>query len=257
MNTENVWGFVIVLKECMDGINKMSYIQDQITYGQLHKTERDVLEYLFCVLGNGIDLNLKGHIESYSDAEFIITEPVLPLKRIYPITKSSTYNYHAKLAGCSNKGFKEAVQYLIDCIMITSNDVPHIQDWKNNIRVLEELRDHLPIVDKYSDKNTGEEEFLKELMRSNVTTASRCNLKGVPNSSVRKVHLFDVQWSDTPEFVLEEVKQMWCDYNLSNDNYIYKTNLDNNLFKTYPRIYFWLKHKKVKEDEEVIIHWWW
>ena len=241
----------------MDGINKMSYIQDKIRYGRLHKTERDVLQYLFCVLGNGIDLNLKGHIESYPDAEFIITEPVLPLSYIYPITQSSTYDYHLRLAGCSNKGFKEAVQYLIDCIMITSNDVSHIQDWKNNIHLLKELRDHPPVVDKYSNKDTGKEEFLRELMKSRVTTASSCNLKGIPDSSVRKVNLFDVQWSDTPEFVLEEVRQLWSDHNLSNDNYIYKTNLDNDLFKMYPRIYFWLEHKKIKENEEVIIHWWW
>ena len=37
----------------------MSYIQDKIQYGRLHKNERQVLEYLFCTLGNGIDLNLK------------------------------------------------------------------------------------------------------------------------------------------------------------------------------------------------------
>ena len=80
----------------------MSYIQDKIQYGRLHKNERQVLEYLFCTLGNGIDLNLKGHIESYYDAEFIITEPVLPLSYIYPIR---TLSRGSRLTGCSNKGF--------------------------------------------------------------------------------------------------------------------------------------------------------
>lgn len=233
----------------------MSYIQDKIEYGRLHKNERQVLEYLFCTLGNGIDLNLKGHIESYYDAEFIITEPVLPLTYIYPIHTFSSRG--SRLAGCSNKGFKEAVQYLIDCIMITPDTVSNVKDWKDNIHILEKLRDHPPIEDQYSDKELGEENFLKELMKSTATTASRCNLQGIPKNSIRKIQYFDVQWSDTPEFVLEEVRQLWSDYELGNDRYIYKTNLDDELFVSYPRIYFWLKHNNVKEDEEVIVHWWW
>lgn len=44
---------------------------------------------------------------------------------------------------------------------------------------------------------------------------------------------------------------------LGNDDYIYKTKLDDSLFEEYPRIYLWLKHEGVQENEEVIIHWWW
>ena len=235
----------------------MSYIQNKVKYNKTsYKSERDVMQFLCCVLGNGINLDLKGKIESYLDAEFIITEDVQPLIYIYPLSSTPNNKYHLRLAGCSNKGWKEAVQYLIDCILITPDTVKNIKEWKDNIHYLEELRDYPTIVDKYATKESAEETFVAELEASPQTTAERCNHKH-SSESVYKVHFFDVQWSDCPVFVYEEVKQIWSDYDLGNDDYMYKTSLNDELFESYPRVYMWLKHKGVLEGEQVIVHWWW
>lgn len=235
----------------------MNYIQHHMEcYPKLYKSERSVIEFLCCVLGNGKDLDLKGRIDSYPDAEFIITEPVSPLTSIYPLNTSSTEKYHMRLAGCSNRGWKEAVQYLIHCINITPDSVNNIEMWKLNIHYLEELRDYPPIVDKYATKESAELAYKEDLEASTDTTATRCNQIN-PQNSVRMVHFFDVQWSDCPIFVYEEVKQLWRNMGLGNDDYLYRTKLVDSLFYDYPRIYLWLKHKGVQEGEEVIVHWWW
>lgn len=234
-----------------------NYIQQKMSYyPSIYKNERDVIESLCCVLGNGVDLDLKGHIDSSSEYEFIITEPVAPLRSIYPLPLNSKEKYHMRLAGCTNKGWSTAVQYLIDCINITPDTVPSIKVWKENIHLLEELRDYPPIVDKYATKELAELSFKEDLEESTETTATRCNYN-THHDSVRKVYFFDVQWSNCPLFVYEEVKQLWRNMSLGNDDYIYKTKLDDSLFEKYPRIYLWLKHEGVQENEEVIIHWWW
>lgn len=75
--------------------------------------------------------------------------------------------------------------------------------------------------------------------------------------SVRKVWFFDVQWSDCPEFVEEEVILLWRKYKLGNDCYIFKFKVDSADALAYPYINGWLKHKGVKDEELVIIHYWW
>lgn len=230
----------------------MSYIQNQIKYSSYYISERNFLQEIICVLGSGNNLDLKGHFNSHSWADFTITEEVLPLTNIYPYY--SSFNY-MRLAGCTNPGFKDAVQYLIDCILVTPDSVDDIRAWKDNIQCLEQLRDALPIEDEYSEEK-AEASFKRDLDKSSETTGSRCNIPEAPNS-VSKVYFFDVQWSDCPIFVYEEVRQIWIDYDLGNDYYIYKTQLDSELLESYPRVYSWLKHKGVKEDERVIIHWWW
>lgn len=77
------------------------------------------------------------------------------------------------------------------------------------------------------------------------------------DDSVRKVWFFDVQWSDCPIEVEQEVISAWQDYELGNDRYIIKCKLDEDLFEDYPNIYFWLQHKGVEQNAQVIIHWWW
>lgn len=81
----------------------------------------------------------------------------------------------------------------------------------------------------------------------------------VPTNSVRKVWFLDVQWSDCPEFVEDEVRQLWDDFGLGNDHYIYRftTGEDEEGTFNYPMIAKWLKYKGVPDGETVIIHWWW
>ena len=78
------------------------------------------------------------------------------------------------------------------------------------------------------------------------------------NKAVRKVWFLDAQWSDCPIEVEDEVKKLWSDYDLGNDNYILKYShkwhgLD------YPIIAQYIKEQipNLPDDEEVIIHWWW
>ena len=230
----------------------MDYLDYKLMFSSSFKTKKAFLSYLFCTLGNGIHLNLKGYIEGYKDAEFIIPENVEPLVWIYPVNH---INAHMTLAGCVNKGFKEAVQYLIDCILITSDDIENIKPWKDNIHLLEELRDAPPIEDKYTTIEEGKDTFYKCLNDSTSTTGSSCNV--TEQESVEKVWFFDAQWSDCPTFIEDEVRQLWADYELGNDNYFYKSTLNSELYERYPRIYLWLEHKGVKEGERVMIHWWW
>ena len=223
----------------------MDYLTQVFMYSRdPTKTQRDKLAETICVLGNGIRLNLKGHMNNL-DLPFIITEPVAPFKHLYPFSQEQII---LQYAGCSNPGFKEAIQYLIDCIKITPDSVT--KEWKDNIHVLEKLRDVPPIVNPYSDKETAETYFKDLLSKPYKNTNGS-------SDSIRKVTFFDVQWSDCPDFVQQEVKQLWSDYSLGNDYYFYKASLDDKLFECYPRIYYWLKHKGVLEDEEVIVHWWW
>lgn len=235
----------------------MDYIAFKVKYSRSFNDQLSFLQFLFCVLGNGTGLNLKGHIESYETAFFSVTDPVKPLTSIYPCSSKGGGNYHMRLAGCTNKGFKEAVQYLIDCILITPDSVDNIKDWKENIHFLEELRDHPLIKDDYATLESAREAFKKELETSNETTASRCKADIKVKPSVSKINFFDVQWSECPTFIEDEVRQMWRDCELGNDNYIYKAVFDDKLFKRYPRVYLWLEKNNVKIGERVIIHWWW
>ena len=76
--------------------------------------------------------------------------------------------------------------------------------------------------------------------------------------SVRQQTVLDVQWSDCPDFVEKEVREMWqSDDRLHNDVCINKVYVDEEMLSEYPNIYYWLKHNKVPEDTSVWIHWWW
>jgi len=92
-------------------------------------------------------------------------------------------------------------------------------------------------------------------------------------NSVRQQIVLDVQWSDAPDDVIKETRQLWRDYdNLSNDNSIYKFGEDDWTWDennpnwsagdgeqptSYPAIEKWLITNKVKIGESVWIHWWW
>ena len=79
-----------------------------------------------------------------------------------------------------------------------------------------------------------------------------------PKKSIRDAVMFDVQWSDCPDFVEDEITKLWRDNQLGNDvfMYHYKSPDSGEFSESYPYIYGWLKHNNV-EDKEVIIHWWW
>lgn len=100
-------------------------------------------------------------------------------------------------------------------------------------------------------------EWLATLSGKDTSYASKWGETPNGKNSVYKKWFFDVQWSDCPDEVQTEVIQSWEDYELGNDAYFWTATLDEELFDEYPLIYFWLEHKGVQKDEEVIVHWWW
>ena len=122
---------------------------------------------------------------------------------------------------------------------------------------------------------------------SGVTTAYQhkhnptSELKKDTTKAVRKVYLLDVQWSDCPVEVEEQVKKLWVWAELGNDKYIFKTsiedleyfhdNVENYNLKEYDvsigemvtkPLYFnaiiqLLKERKVGRKDTVVIHYWW
>lgn len=232
-----------------------SYIESAMHYyPSLYSRPSQVVAHMFATLGNGVDLNMQGWLEGNCQCEepYKFPEPI-PLEHIYPWSKTERYQPFRDLAGCRDVGFKEAAQYFIDCVKLTPDDVKHIKDWKDNLHIVEDVLMNTPTITDEYENSDNLAKFLEKISDSEITNGSRGGLC----NSVRKVWYFDVQWSDCPEYVEDEVRQLWTDRELGNDCYIAKVDLDEELFSEYPRIYYWLKHKGVGEGEQVIIHWWW
>lgn len=226
-------------------------------YSDLYSHPSQKVENIFACLGNGVHLSVQGWLEGNYQCEepYKFPEPV-PLEHIYPWTPREEYQPFRKLAGCRDVGFKEAAQYFIECVKLTPDDVKRIKDWKDNLHIVEDVLMNTPTITDEYETSEDMEKFLEKISDSEITDNRGGLSKDVPNS-VRKVWYFDVQWSDCPEYVEDEVRQLWTDYELGNDRYIAKVDLGEELFSEYPRIYFWLKHKGVGEGEQVIVHWWW
>lgn len=104
--------------------------------------------------------------------------------------------------------------------------------------------------------------------------------------ALRKNWVLDVQWSDCPKEVEDEVKQLWLYFELGNDNYVLIRSISdfiemeedgqmleewvdedpNNPEKewgwikvpaAFPNLKKYLREGGIKDDEEVWIHWWW
>jgi hypothetical protein len=105
-----------------------------------------------------------------------------------------------------------------------------------------------------------------------------------PNSpdtkqGLRKVWFLDAQWSTCPVEVENQVKDLWRFYELGNDNYIFKTSVDELLgmveeevtverWKGMPDgwvegplevdyLVQYIREHDIPDDEDIIIHWWW
>lgn len=74
----------------------------------------------------------------------------------------------------------------------------------------------------------------------------------------RKVWLLDAQWSDCPIEVENEVKKMWKSYDLGNDNYVIKTDIDT-LQENNTLVAQYVKEQapEIAGEELILIHWWW
>ena len=98
-------------------------------------------------------------------------------------------------------------------------------------------------------------------------------------NALRKILFLDVKWTNCPIEVEDQVRDLWRLHELGNDNYILKESIEslieyetNNVmveqwdnkeikYKEVPlktdAIVQYLREQGVKDDEQVIIHWWW
>lgn len=224
-------------------------------YPNMFQHPSQVLEHLFCTLGNGIHLNQKMKLnENYSCEEVYPFPAPTPLKHIYPWSQNEKFQPFRKYIGCQDVGFKESVEYFLACLKLTPRKIAG--EWLDNIELISEVLSKeidLPHYDK--DDVEGFIKSLGSYKKSIDNIQDGTKVKS--RDSVRKVWFFDAQWSDLPEEIEEEVRHLWTNYELGNDNYIVKRKLDEDLFEDYPKIYLWCKYKGVQEGEQVIIHWWW
>lgn len=230
-------------------------------YPKIFPDAKSVIHQMFAVNGSGYNLDNKGYINGTNgdDEVYIFPDPE-PFDSMYPWSATERFQPFRQLMGCRTAGFKEAAQYFIDCVMLTPDSVENAVDWKNNIHVVTDcLINTLTKEDEYPDICDGYNTFLEKLEKYPKTSIDKVigNKKPPSKNSVTKVWFFDVQWSDCPAFVEDEIRHLWTSHELWNDTCIYKATLDKELFQSYPNVYYWLKHKGVSLDEKVIIHWWW
>lgn len=228
-------------------------------YERIFKHPSDVVEHMFATLGNGMELDHKGFIRgTYVDDNepYEFPEPVA-FKFVYPWSDTEEHQPFRDLAGCRNVGFREAAQYFIECIKVTPDDVEYVGKWKENLHMVEDVLLNTPTIEeRYTIDDM--DKFLDDIKDDNITLNAPVDGTVLPEKeSVYKVWYFDVQWSDCPKTVEKEVVSLWQDMEFGNDHYMYKTDVDEELFEQYPCIYFWLKHKGVQDTEKVIVHWWW
>ena len=227
-------------------------------YYQARQHPSQTVGHMFCTLGNGVELDNCGYLKgNYRDEDiFKFPEPTA-LTAIYPWIETPEFQPFRKVAGCRDVGFRATCEYFLACLELTPDTVEHAAKWKENIETVRKvLLDTPTITDKL--KGTDDMEgFLALIGTKDTSYASKWDRKPDGKNSVQKVWFFDVQWSDCPEEVEKEVRHMWRDYELGNDHFMVKRELDEELFEAYPMIYMWLKHKGVQEGEQAIIHWWW
>ena len=89
---------------------------------------------------------------------------------------------------------------------------------------------------KYSGQTTDYSAKHGDAWKQNPGRGSDC---------IQAVNLFDVQWSNCPVEVEEEVRQLWSDHDLGNDRYIYKWDGDEDVLEQYPIIAEYLEMRGI------------
>jgi len=230
-----------------------NYIETNLE-SNYYKNPIKILEHLFAVLGNGIELSNKGYLGSrYKTTESYDFGKPEAIEHIYPWTTTEEFQPFRKYAGCRNVGFKESAQYFIDCILCTPDNVNGIKKWKENIHIVKDALLSTPIIrDKYNINDIS-----KFIENTNLTDYNCIINKNKPENSISKVWLLESMYTDCPKVVGKEINSLWSERCLGNDNYIAFVLLNQELFDKYPLIYFWLQYKGVPKNDKVLIHHWW
>lgn len=86
--------------------------------------------------------------------------------------------------------------------------------------------------------------------------------------AIKQVILVSAQWSDMPEEVVEEVRNLWRNCQYGNDNYYYNwINEDwlaaegdedyESYIGSYPKIARYLRDNGLSEKDHILINYWW
>ncbi len=125
-----------------------------------------------------------------------------------------------------------------------------------------------------------------KIVWSGITSSYHHKWNKTPNppdteAGLRKVWFLDAQWSTCPIEVENQVKDLWRLLSLGNDHYMIKTSLED--LTEYEEddveveawddaqskwstkrlrtnaILQWLREQApdIKDDEQIVIHWWW
>lgn len=228
------------------------FIESSLSYyPTLFKDEKSVIVHLFSTLGNGLKLDNKGYLpENYKGEEPFVFGRPKTIVSIHPW--SDTSPVFKKFAGCRDVGFKEAALYFIKCIEITPNSVKNIKKWKENLDVVKEVLINTPTIEEeYPDKEEGYLKFNDKLAEQ--YKFKKENFDGF----LKKKFVLDASYGKCPEFVSREIKQIWDNYDLGNSYYYYDTVVDEELFESFPNIYYWVKYLGAVEGEEILISYSW
>ena len=96
------------------------------------------------------------------------------------------------------------------------------------------------------------------------------------NKALKTVKFLDVQWSICPIEVEDQVIDLWGLYEIGNDRFIIRTSINDlielnndieirkwinnnwvNIKLKTDAIIQYLREQNLKDDEQIIIHWWW
>jgi hypothetical protein len=221
------------------------YIESGLDY--FNGKASDVVQHMFCVLGNSVELNNKGFLKGNlgCDEVFDFPEPEA-FNDVYPWDDSKNFQPFRNLAGCRDIGFKETVEYFLKCLEVTPDTVGDCKKWKDNIEIIKDILLNTPtITDEYPDIESGFEVFKNKVKDYLESVDSSEEVK-----SVSKVWLFNVDSSTCPSFVIDEVLDIVRTWGfIYNDKFVFTSNL----FKHRPNIYYWLKLNGVSDGETVIM----
>ena len=243
----------------------MYCIYKLLNYTQNRYDHARAVSHVFTTLGNGISMDSRGWIDYGTGDSYVITEYPEPKAFDFLYPWSETTKVFEKYAGCRDKGFKEAVEYFLACLELTgeiyTGDGERKQrtdlKWKENAESIKETLLNSPTIeDRYTINDL--DKFLEDIKNEENSLANIHNSDGSgAKDSLRQIYFFDVQWSDCPKSVENEVRELWSNQELYNDVCIYKAELNEELFEQYPMIYFWIKSKGLENGTDFLIHWWW
>lgn len=82
-------------------------------------------------------------------------------------------------------------------------------------------------------------------------------------SALKKVWMLDAQ-HNCPQEVKDEIKEIWCNWGLGNDNYVWKTSIkelaydiETDCETQSPHLLAYLKAHNIPESETVYLYYWW